>query len=54
MSVDLSITSMLWMYALMLVPLAIFFYLQLGIIRDTIFSMLRMTVQLILVGLYLK
>ena len=54
MSVDLSITSMLWMYALMLVPLAIFFYLQLGIIRDTVFSMLRMTVQLVLVGLYLK
>ena len=54
MSVDLSIASMLWMYALMLVPLAIFFYLQLGIIRDTIFSILRMTVQLILVGLYLK
>ena len=54
MSVDLSITSMLWMYALMLVPLAIFFYLQLGIIRDTLFSLLRMTIQLILVGLYLK
>ena len=54
MSIDLSITSMMWMYALMLVPLAIFFYLQLGIIRDTIFSMLRMTAQLILVGLYLK
>jgi putative ABC transport system permease protein len=54
MSVDLSITSMLWMYALMLVPLAIFFYLRLGIIRDTLFSLLRMTIQLILVGLYLK
>ena len=54
MSVDLSIASMLWMYALMLVPLAIFFYLQLGIIRDTLFSLLRMTIQLVLVGLYLK
>jgi putative ABC transport system permease protein len=54
MSVDLSITSMLWMYALMLVPLAIFFYLRLGIIRDTVLSLIRMTVQLILVGLYLK
>lgn len=54
MSIDLSIASMLWMYALMLVPLAIFFYLQLGIIRDTILSLFRMTLQLILVGLYLK
>jgi putative ABC transport system permease protein len=54
MSVDLSIVSMLWMYALMLVPLAIFFYLRLGIIRDTLLSLLRMTLQLILVGLYLK
>ncbi len=54
MSVDLSITSMLSMYALMLVPLAIFFHLRLGIIRETLLSMLRMTVQLILVGLYLK
>jgi len=54
LNVDLSITSMLWMYALMLVPLAIFFYLRLGIIRDTLISLVRMTVQLILVGLYLK
>ncbi len=54
MNTDLSITSMLAMYALMIVPLAIFFYLRLGIIRDTLISLLRMTVQLILVGLYLK
>jgi len=54
MSVDLTITSMLWMYALMLVPLAVFYYLRLGIIRDTLISLVRMTVQLILVGLYLK
>ncbi len=54
MNADLSITSMLAMYALMIVPLAIFFYLRLGIIRDTLISLLRMTVQLILVGLYLK
>jgi len=54
MHVDLSFWSLLWMYALMLIPLGIFFYLQLGIIRDTIYSLLRMTVQLLLVGLYLK
>lgn len=54
MTADLSIPAMLAMYALMLVPLAIFFYLQLGIIRDMLVGMLRMTVQLILIGLYLK
>ncbi len=54
MTTDLSITAMLSMYALMVIPLLIFFYLQLGIIRETVMAMARMTVQLILVGLYLK
>ncbi len=45
---------MISMYALMLIPLAIFFYLQLGLIRDTLLAITRMTVQLVLVGLYLK
>ncbi|MEA2068468.1 MAG: iron export ABC transporter permease subunit FetB [Verrucomicrobiota bacterium] len=54
MNADLGITSLVWMYALMLVPLAIFFHLRLGIIRETLVAMVRMTVQLILVGLYLK
>ncbi len=54
MTADLSITALLSMYALMLIPLAVFFYLQLGIIRDTVLALVRMTVQLLLVGLYLK
>ena len=54
MNGDLSFWSLLWMYALMLVPLGIFYYLRLGIIRDTVISIVRMTVQLLLVGLYLK
>ncbi|MEN7973749.1 MAG: ABC transporter permease [Verrucomicrobiota bacterium] len=54
MTIDLSLTSLLSMYALMLLPLAILFHLQLGIIRQTLFAVLRMTVQLVLVGLYLK
>ncbi len=54
MTAELSLLSMLWMYALMLVPLAIFFYLRLGIARDTLLALARMTIQLILVGLYLK
>jgi putative ABC transport system permease protein len=54
MTNDLSIQAMLSMYAMMLVPLSVFFYLQLGLIRDTLFALFRMTAQLILVGLYLK
>lgn len=54
MTADLSIPAVLSMYALLLIPICIFFYLQLGIIRDTIIAALRMTVQLVLVGLYLK
>lgn len=54
MTVDLSIPAMVSMYALLLVPLAIFFHLKLGIIRETLIAAVRMTVQLVLVGLYLK
>jgi putative ABC transport system permease protein len=54
MTAELSISSMIFMYVLLLIPIGIFFYLQLGIIRDTLIAAARMTVQLILVGLYLK
>ncbi len=54
MTVDLSLTALLSMYALMLLPLAILFYLQLGVVRDLLIGLARMTVQLVLVGLYLK
>lgn len=54
MNVDLSIPALISMYALMLLPLGIFIYLQLGMSRQTVVALLRMTVQLLLVGLYLK
>jgi len=54
MSIDLSFSAMLSMYALMVIPLGIFFYLRLGLIRDTLWAMARMSIQLLLVGLYLK
>jgi putative ABC transport system permease protein len=54
MTVDLSPAALLWMYALMLLPLTIFFRLRLCLIRETLVSVVRMTVQLFLVGLYLK
>ena len=54
MTIDLSLSAVLSMYALMLVPLLILFYLQLGVVCDTLLALVRMTVQLLLVGLYLK
>jgi putative ABC transport system permease protein len=54
MTTDLTLSAMLWMYLLMLVPLAIFFHLRLGLIRDTLYALVRMTLQLLFVGLYLK
>ena len=54
MVADLSIYAMISMYALMLIPVAIFFYLQLGLVRETLIAITRMTAQLLLVGLYLK
>ena len=42
------------MYALMLIPLGIVFYLRLCITRAILIGMVRMSAQLILVGLYLK
>ncbi len=54
MSTDLSLAAMLSMYALMLVPLVIFLRLRLGVVRETLVAMARMSIQLVLVGLYLK
>jgi putative ABC transport system permease protein len=42
------------MYAMMLIPIAAFVYLQLGNVRQTLAATIRMSAQLFLVGLYLK
>jgi len=41
-------------YALMLIPILILWYYKTGLVKDTIIATLRMTVQLLLVGLYLE
>ena len=53
MNTDLSYASLLWMYALMLIPLGLFLYLQLGVARAMLTGLVRMSIQLVLVGLYL-
>ena len=54
MTIDLSFGAMLWMYALLLLPLGILLHLRLGIARALLIGVTRMSVQLLLVGLYLK
>ncbi|PLX99997.1 MAG: ABC transporter permease [Desulfuromonas sp.] len=54
MTVDLSPVSLVLVFSMLLVPLAIMAYLQLDTLRQTLIAVARMGVQLILVGLYLK
>jgi putative ABC transport system permease protein len=54
MSAQLNLYSLLSMYALLMLPVALLIYLQLGIVRSTLVSVFRMSLQLLLVGLYLK
>jgi len=51
---EIPFSAMGWMYALLLLPLGVCFFLQLGLIRETLIALARMSVQLLLVGLYLK
>lgn len=52
--IDLSWPSFFWVYLLLLIPLTIFYIFKITLIGESIVSVLRMTVQLLLVGLYLK
>ena len=54
MMVDLDIISTFSMYILLLIPIGIFLWLNLGLVRETLIAAARMTIQLLLVGVYLK
>jgi putative ABC transport system permease protein len=53
-TLDLSLWDMAAIYAMVLVPIGLIVRLKLGIVRDAVVSLIRMTIQLALVGLYLK
>ena len=53
-TIDLTNLQMLAIFGIFLIPLILIAVLRLGILRDTIYSALRMTAQLFLIGLYLK
>lgn len=54
MIVDMNLISTFSMFALLLIPIGIFIWLNLGLVRETIISAIRMAIQLLLVGVYLK
>lgn len=53
-TIDISLVGMAAMYLLLLIPIAFIFWLNLGVLRETLWAVVRMTVQLVFVGVYLK
>ncbi len=53
-AMDISFWMLASGYLLMLIPIIIFRYYRTGLERSTLWALLRMTVQLLLVGLYLE
>lgn len=53
-AMDINYFRLFMGYALMLIPISILWYYKTGLVKDTIIATLRMTVQLLLVGLYLE
>ncbi|WPJ94035.1 ABC transporter permease [Coraliomargarita algicola] len=52
--IDIGWGALLLYYTMLLIPLAIFYSLGLGLTRSLLWAIVRMTVQLFLVGLYLE
>lgn len=53
-TIDIGLTNLLVLYLLLVIPLMILWQLRLKIIREIVISIVRMTVQLLFVGIYLK
>ncbi|MFP4162713.1 MAG: ABC transporter permease [Chitinispirillaceae bacterium] len=50
---DISITSLILLYSLAVIPITLFYITKTPLVRKTLFALLRMTGQLLFVGLYL-
>jgi len=53
-TIDLSILQMIAVFAVFAIPIILMAVLRLEVVRETLWSALRMTIQLALIGLYLK
>ncbi len=52
--IDINYFELFAGYALMLIPVLVLWYYKTGLVKDTIVATVRMTIQLLLVGLYLE
>jgi len=52
--IDINYLSLFYGYALMIIPIIILWYYKTGLVKDTLIAVTRMTVQLLLVGVYLE
>lgn len=53
-TIDITIPDLLIIYALLVVPIGLIAYYRLGLVRQSVVAIVRMSVQLALVGLYLR
>lgn len=51
---DITLTSLLWGFLLLIIPTYFLYYYRTSLVRDTLVAALRMTIQLFLIGFYLK
>lgn len=51
---DISLLDLALGYLLIIIPIVVFAYYKTGLVKDTIIAFVRMTIQLFLVGFYLK
>ncbi len=52
--VDINWIDLFIAYSLLLIPIAVFYYLKTGLVKDTVIAAARMTIQLLAVGVYLE
>ncbi|MDH5717602.1 MAG: ABC transporter permease [Spirochaetia bacterium] len=53
-TIDISYTSLLIVFCVLIIPLFILFYYQTGLLKQAVISIFRMTGQLLFIGIYLK
>lgn len=53
-TIDINYWNLLMGYSLILIPILVFWYYKVRLIKQTIYAILRMTVQLLLVAVYLE
>lgn len=53
-ALDISLEGILWAFLLLVIPIAFSLYYKIGMVRQLVYSVARMTVQLLLIGIFLK